>query len=136
MSDSEYDSEFEGNDINDSDTSDLDDVSSSDISSIEEQFAADVEAMSFEDISEEQARLDSLSQMDDMDIFAEYDAEQKEQYDPELFNSLTDGLSRESLEHLKEGLANRDPDVMDYFGLTDNDDGQDGPPDFTRKRTR
>ena len=104
-------------------------------SSLEEQFAADVEAMSFDDLSAEQARLDSLSQMDDMDIFAEYDAAQKHEYDPELFDALTDGLPRETLEHLKEGLATGNPEVYDYFGLNGGeDDENDVPPTLSRKR--
>lgn len=103
--------------------------------SLEEQFAAEIEAISFDDLSAEQARLDSLSQMDDLDIFAEYDAAQKSEYDPELFASLTDGLPRETLEHLKEGLATGDPDVYDYFGLNGGeDDGNDVPPTLSRKR--
>ena len=104
-------------------------------SSLEEQFAADVEAMSFDDLSAEQARLDSLSQMDDMDIFAEYDAAQKPEYDPELFDALTDGLPRETLEHLKEGLATGNPEVYNYFGLNGGeDDENDVPPTLSRKR--
>ena len=104
-------------------------------SSLEEQFAADIEAMSFDDLSVEQARLDSLSQMDVLDIFAEYDAVQKSKYDPELFDALTDGLPREALEHLKEGLATGDPEVYEYFGLNGGeDDGNDIPPTRSRKR--
>lgn len=104
-------------------------------SSLEDQFAAEIESMSFDDLSAEQARLDSLSQMEDMDIFAEYDASQKAQIDPELFSTLTDGLPRETLEHLKEGLATGDPEVYDYFGLNGSeDDGNDVPPTLSRKR--
>ena len=104
-------------------------------SSLEEQFAAEIESMSFDVLSAEQARLDSLSQMDDMDIFAEYDAAQKSEYDPELFDALTDGLPRETLEHLKEGLATGDPEVYDYFGLNGGEDeGDDVPPTLSRKR--
>ncbi len=104
-------------------------------SSLEEQFAAEIESMSFDDLSAEQARLDSLSQMDDMDIFAEYDAAPKSKYDPELFAALTDGLPRETLEHLKEGLATGDPEVYDYFGLNGGEgDGNDVPPTLSRKR--
>ena len=112
------------------------DVSGGEIpSSLEEQFAADIEAMSFDDLRVEQARLDSLSQMDDMDIFAEYDVAQESKYDPELFDALTDGLPRETLEHLKAGLSTGDPGVYDYFGLNGGeDDGNDVPPTLSRKR--
>lgn len=102
---------------------------------LEEQFAAEIESMSFDDLSAEQARIDSLSQMDDMDMFAEYDLAQKAKYDRELFDALTDGLSREALEYLKDGLANGNPEVYDYFGLNDGDDmGNDVPPTLSRKR--
>lgn len=102
--------------------------------SLEEQFAFDVEAMSFDDLQVEQERLDQLSQMDDLDIFASYDAAQNGKYDPELMSALTDGLPRETLEHLKAGLATGDPDVYDYFGLGNDD--ETGNADFTRTRKR
>lgn len=103
--------------------------------SIEDQFAAEIEAMSFDDLSAEQARLDSLSQMDNMDIFAEYDERQHSEYDPDLLAALTDGMPRETLEHLTEGLKNGDPDVFDYFGLSSSeDDNHDGSPTLSRKR--
>lgn len=112
------------------------DVSSIDVpASLEEQFAAEVDAMSFDDLSAEQARLDSLSQMADMDIFAEYDEAQKVGYDSKLFAELTDGLPRETLEYLKEGLASGDPDVYDYFGLSD-DNGDDNNGEQIRSRKR
>lgn len=102
--------------------------------SLEEQFASDVESMSFDDLRVEQERLDQLSQMDDLDIFASYDAAQNGKYDPELMSALTDGLPRETLEHLKAGLATGDPDVYDYFGL--GNDEETGNADFTRTRKR
>ena len=110
--------------------SQLTDIGSSE--SLEDRFASDIEAMSFDDLKAEQERLDRLSQMNDMDIFAEYDAEQKPKYDPALFDSLTDGLSREALEHLKEGLASGDQAVYDYFGLKSNDEND--TEGFTRVR--
>jgi len=55
-------------------------------------------------------------------------------YDPELMSALTDGLPRETLEHLKAGLATGDPDVYDYFGL--GNDEETGNADFTRTRKR
>lgn len=102
--------------------------------SLEEQFASDVESMSFDDLRVEQERLDQLSQMEDLDIFASYDAAQNGKYDPELMTALTDGLPRETLEYLKAGLATGDPDVYDYFGL--GNDEETGNTDFTRTRKR
>jgi len=108
---------------------DTDDTGGGDILSeetIEDQFAADVEAMSFDDLGKEQARLDELSQMDDMDIFAEYDERNASEYNQQLFDELTSGLSKEQLEYLKDGLSNGDKAVFEYFGLN-SDDENDKP---------
>lgn len=61
-------------------------------SSLEEQFAADIESMSFDDLVAEQERLDALSQMDDLDIFAEYDESQRNEYTEELLMPNSDEL--------------------------------------------
>lgn len=107
--------------------SDQDDVAEADISpSLEEQFATDVEAMSSDDIAEEQAHLDALSQLNDTEIRAEFVSWQEPGYDPDLFDAMTDGLSRDELECLKEGLETGNPDVYAYFGLSDTTDaGED-----------
>lgn len=103
--------------------------------SLEEQFAAEVDAMSLDDLSKEHERLAALSEMDDLDIFAEFDNAQKGKYDSDLFDTLTDGLPKETLEQLRDGLAAGDPDVYEYFGLKGNaEDGNDGYPTLTRKR--
>lgn len=103
--------------------------------SLEEQFAAEIDALSFDDLSKEHERLASLSEMDDLDIFAEYDNVQKDKYDPELFNALTDGLPRESLGQLRNGLATGDPNTYEYFGLgRDSSEEDDDSPSLTRKR--
>lgn len=112
-----------------------DTVSDVGLQSLEEQFAAELDALSFDDLSKEHERLASLSEMDDLDIFAEYDNVQKDKYDPELFNALTDGLPRESLEQLRNGLATGDPDTYEYFGLNgDGTDESDEYPTLSRKR--
>lgn len=103
--------------------------------SLEEQFAEDIESMSFDDLRVEQERLDALSQMDDLDIFEKYDISQKEQYDSELLNELTEGLPRETLEHLKNGLATGDPNTYEYFGLNGEvDEGNEEQYIRTRKK--
>lgn len=103
--------------------------------SLEEQFAAEVDALSLDDLSKEHECLASLSEMDDMDIFAEFDNAQKDKYDPELFNALTEGLPRESLEQLRNGLATGDPDTYEYFGLNGKvEDGGEDSPTLSRKR--
>jgi len=103
--------------------------------SLEEQFAAEVDAMSLDDLSKEHERLASLSEMDDLDIFAEFDNTQKGKYDPELFAALTDGLPRESLEQLRNGLSTGNPDTYEYFGLNgDGGDESNDSPTLSRKR--
>ena len=103
--------------------------------SLEERFAAEVDAMSLDDLSKERDRIASLSEMDDLDIFAEFDNTQKEKYDPELFAALTDGLPKESLEQLRNGLATGDPDTYEYFGLNgDGGDESNDAPTLSRKR--
>lgn len=94
--------------------------------SLEERFAAEVDAMSLDDLSKEHERIAFLSGMDDLDIFAEFDNTQKEKYDPELFVALTDGLSKKSLEQLRNGLADGDPDTYEYFGLNGETDDENG----------
>lgn len=95
------------------------------LDSLEEKFASEIEKMSFDDLVYERERLDELSQMSDMDIFTAYDLEQKGKYDSELFDELTNGVSKEALEYLKEGLINGTEEVRDYFQLNDNDEGND-----------
>lgn len=102
--------------------------------SLEEQFAAEVDAMSLDDLSREHERIASLSEMDDLDIFAEFDNTQKAKYDPELFAALTDGLSKESLKQLRNGLAAGDPDTYEYFGLNGETDDENGEYSRTRRK--
>lgn len=56
--------------------------------------------------------------------------------DPE--QTWLDGLDRESLEQLREGLLSGNPDVYDYLGLSENEGNSDGSYDaglsLTRKR--
>lgn len=60
---------------------------------------------------------------------------QKEKYDPELFAALTDGLPRESLEQLRNGLATGDPDTYEHFGLNgEENDGNEREYTRTRKK--
>lgn len=119
-------------------TEDSDDVSGENVlqsESLEDAFAADVEAMSFDDLYKEQERIDKLSKMDDMDIFVEYDNAQREKYDPELFSALTDGMPKEVLEQLKNGLATGDPDTYDYFGLSGDGDNESSE-EYSRARSK
>ena len=50
--------------------------------------------------------------MDKTNIFDEYATAENSKYAPVPLASLTDGLSREALEHLKEGLAISAPEVL------------------------
>lgn len=116
----------------------MDQIDSTDMeteSSLEEQFAKDLEEMSLKDMDQEQLRLEALGKLSDDELFSEYDKNSESNYDHALFESLTNGLSRESLEQLKEGLANGDPTVYEYFGLTGNDENSDNSaPTLSRRR--
>lgn len=102
--------------------------------SLEERFAAEVDAMSLDDLCKEHERIASLSEMDDLDVFSEFDNTQKAKYDPELFAALTDGLSKESLKQLRNGLAAGDPDTYEYFGLNGETDDENG--EYSRARRK
>lgn len=95
------------------------------IESFEEQFAAEIDAMSLDDLVLERERLERLGGMSDLDFFAEYDKGQSTEYDPELFDTLTKNLSSEQLSQLRDGLASRDPVVLDYFGINGEDDSDE-----------
>ncbi len=96
------------------------------VESIEDAFASQVESMSFDDLQLEQSRLDQLSQMDDMDIFAEYDSNHSHGVSSEQFHEIIDSLDRESLQQLKNGLANGEPDIYEQLGLMDEEDSENG----------
>ena len=96
------------------------------VESIEESFASQVESMSFDDLQLEQSRLDQLSQMDDMDIFAEYDSEHSSGVSSEQFQEIIDSMDRDSLQQLKDGLTNGDPDIYEQLGLRGEEDSENG----------
>lgn len=101
------------------DTGEVEDTFSA--KSPEEQFASAVETMTSDDLKAEQVRLDQLAQMEDSDILEA----QREKYDPELLDALTDGLPKEKLELLRDGLASGNPEVYDYFGLSNDEAGSE-----------
>lgn len=111
---------------------DLDTNSESDA----DRFAAEIEALSLDELEAEQERLDILHNDAEMDIFGEYDASVKGSWTEEQFHDLIDGLPRETLEHLRTGLENQDQDVLDYFGLGSTDDDSDSPEELALKRSR
>lgn len=110
---------------------DLDTLSNEDA----DRFAAEIEALSLDELEVEQNRLDKLHNDAEMDIFGEYDADVKGSLTEEQYHDLVDGLPKETLEHLRSGLENRDKDVLDYFGLG-SDEGSDNTEDLTLKRSR
>lgn len=100
------------------DLPDIDDLNLTD----EEKFAATIESMSLDDLQIERDRLEELSKMSDMDIFAEYD-EQGEESNPGGFEDLVDGLSKEELTDLRDKLESKDPETLELMGIDgDTDD--------------
>ena len=106
------------------------------IESIEDSFASQVESMSFEDLQLEQSRLDQLSQMDDMDIFAEYDSDHGRGVSSELFHEMIDSMDRDSLQHLRDGLADGNPEVYEQLGLREDEDSSNEGNGFTLSRRK
>ena len=106
------------------------------IESFEEQFAAEIDAMSLDDLVAERERLKRLSSMNDLDIFSEFDKRQSIACNPELFDALTKNLSSEQLSQLRDGLVSRDPSVMDYFGFNGEDDTSDSDENLTFSKKR
>ena len=111
---------------------DLDTISEADA----DRFAAEIEALSLDELEVEQERLDKLHNDAEMDIFGEYDASVKGSMTEEQFHDLIDGLPRETLEHLRTGLENRDQDVLEYFGIASGEDDADNPEELVLKRSR
>lgn len=102
-----------------SELSDIEDVTLTD----EEKFAAKIESMSLDDLQAERDRLEKLSQMSDMDIFADYD-EQASGSGLEQFDATIEDMSIEQLADLKDSLEVRDPETLEYLGI--EDDGTEG----------
>lgn len=99
--------------------SDIEDVTLTD----EEKFAAKIESMSLDDLQVERDRLEELSKMSDMDIFADYD-EQASESGLGQFDATIEDMSIEQLADLKDSLEMRDPETLEYLGI--EDDGTDG----------
>lgn len=106
------------------------------VESIEDSFASQVESMSFDDLQLEQSRLDQLSQMDDMDIFAEYDSNHGRGFSSEQFHEMIDSMDRDSLQQLRDGLSDGNPDVYKQLGLREDDDSSSDENELTLSRKR
>lgn len=106
------------------------------VESIEDSFASQVESMSFDDLQLEQSRLDQLSQMDDMDIFAEYDSKHGREVSAEQFHEMIDSIDRASLQQLRDGLVDGNPEIYDQLGLRQDDDTSNGEESMVLSRKR
>lgn len=103
---------------------DLDDVTDS--LSSEDLFAQQIEAMSLDELREERERIERLSQMSDIDIFAEYDLQLKGATEGSA-SDMMDDPSGQELETLRDGLENKDHDLMESIKIDDTDDDDDTP---------
>ena len=101
-----------------------------------DRFAAEIEALSLDELEVEQKRLDKLHNDAEMDIFGEYDASVKRSMTEEQFHDLIDGLPRETLKQLQTGLENREQDVLEYFGIDSGEDDTNDPEELVLKRSR
>lgn len=111
---------------------DLDIISDADA----DHFAAEIEALSLDELEVEQERLDKLHNDADMDIFGEYDATIKGSLTEEQYHNLVDELPKETPEYLRTGLENRDKGVLEYLGFGSADEDSDNPEELTLKRIR
>ena len=115
--------------ISSGELSDIEDVALTD----EEKFAVQIESMSLDDLQAERDRLEKLSKMSDMDVFADYD-EQISGDSLEQLDAVIEGMSTEQLEDLKDNLEMRDPETLEYFGIEDED--ADGNPSLGLRKKR
>lgn len=113
--------------ISSGELTDVEDVALTD----EEKFAAEIESMSLDDLQAERERLVALSEMSDMDIFADYD-EQVSGTGLEKLDAAMEGMSVEQLADLRDSLEARDPDTLEFFGV--EDEGTDDNPTLKLKR--
>lgn len=97
-----------------------------DVLTIEERFSNEIDAMSLDELQAERDRLEAIAQMNDMDIFAEYDQQQQA-------NDLIGSMSKEQLLDLKDSVEAHDPQTLDFFGI-DSDDTADAPKLSLKKR--
>lgn len=88
-----------------------------DVLTIEERFSNEIDAMSLDELQAERDRIEAIAQMNDMDIFAEYDQQQQA-------NDLIGSMSKEQLLDLKDSVEAHDPQTLDFFGI-DSDDTAD-----------
>lgn len=97
-----------------------------DVLTIEERFSNEIDAMSLDELQAERDRIEAIAQMNDMDIFAEYDQQQQA-------NDLIGSMSKEQLLNLKDSVEAHDPQTLDFFGI-DSDDTADAPKLSLKKR--
>lgn len=101
--------------ISSGELSDIEDVALTD----EEKFAAIIESMSLDDLQAERDRLEELSKLSDLDIFADYD-EQTSGSGSKQFDAIIEGMSTEQLADLRDSLEARDPAMLEYLGIEDD----------------
>lgn len=111
---------------------DLDIISDTDA----DRFAAEIEALSLDELEVEQECLDNIHNNADMDVVGEYDTAIKGSLTEEQYHDLVDELPKETLEYLRSGLENREQDVLDYFGLGSADEDSDNTEELVLKRSR
>lgn len=97
-----------------------------DVLTIEERFSNEIDAMSLDELQAERDRIEAIAQMNDMDIFAEYDQQQQA-------NDLIGSMSKEQLLDLKDSVEAHDPQTLDFFGI-DSDDTADALKPSLKKR--
>jgi len=110
-------------DISDIDSFDdikpLDDIEIADITNEPEPFINDfeqqIEELSLDDLNAERERLIELGALDGEELAQRYDDFIAEQTKQEQFDDITNGLSTEQLEEMKERLQAGDAEMLDIW---------------------
>lgn len=105
------------------DSSIFDDVSDM---SFEEQFEQQIDNMSLDELRAERENLTKMAELDDYSIeqmSEQNDFTNTEKEQQEIFDNITDDLSKEQLEELREKVIDKDKDVLNAFGYNDTEDG-------------
>ena len=109
---------------------DIDTVSEDDSDNV----TAEMETLSLDELEAVPENIDKFDNEAGMDIFKEHADDGKGSLTEEQYHDLVDDLPKEALEYLRDGLENHDKDVLDYFGLSSENDSSDHPKELILKR--
>ncbi|MBR3611402.1 MAG: hypothetical protein IKL57_08120 [Oscillospiraceae bacterium] len=92
----------------------------------------EIELLSLDELETKNESADIFN--DDKDIFLDCDINTDDTFSENKFDEFTQGLSKEELEHLRDGLIVRDGKVMDYYGFNSDEENSDSSEELVLKR--